>query len=358
MSKFSDLIQKKNEMLKVTMKVDPAACKNGEITHFKEYVGFVLAEKEFEKTYEKLLKQYTLQNEGFFDSVLGAIKAVGRKLKDDIVKPFKDSKYNPFVGYGDKPVDKTESGQIITVIESDWLDVNKKIYFVTSNYGIQGKTFEELNSEYSSSTTKKKEATKKETKENYTYSDLTNTLLEKINISPNPRLQTNVNQRATQQNAPKPTQQVPQLNYNQSQPKKSQKQQKAKKPVQSSKSTTVPNQKANQSQPPKEPNYVSIIRKGIAQTDLNNQISVRNMDKIYIPVIQKKIKEENAKRKEMREPELKVTSQDVWKSLVQKVENYFKASRDSANVEKKILWAYILAQPNRKINISVSSQSV
>jgi hypothetical protein len=144
MSKFSDLIQKKHEMLKVTMKVDPAACKNGEITHFQEYVGFVLAEKEFEKTYEKLLKQYTLQNEGFFDAVGGAIKAVGRKLKDDIASPFKDAKFNPFVGYGDKPVDKTESGQIISELESDWLDVNKPVTFTAAKYGLHSKTFQQL----------------------------------------------------------------------------------------------------------------------------------------------------------------------------------------------------------------------
>ena len=88
MSKFFDLIQKKHEMMKVTMKVDPAACKNGEITHFQEYVGFMLAEKEFEKTYEKLLKQYTLQNEGFFDAVGGALKAIGKRLYKDITEPF------------------------------------------------------------------------------------------------------------------------------------------------------------------------------------------------------------------------------------------------------------------------------
>jgi hypothetical protein len=144
MSKFSDLIQKKHEMLKVTMKVDPAACKNGEITHFQEYVGFVLAEKEFEKTYEKLLKKYTLQNEGFFDAVGGALRAVGRKLKDDIVSPFKDAKYNPFVGHGDKPVDKTESGQIISELESDWLDVNKPVTFTAAKYGLHSKTFQQL----------------------------------------------------------------------------------------------------------------------------------------------------------------------------------------------------------------------
>lgn len=132
MSKFSDLIQKKHEMLKVTMKVDPAACKNGEITHFKEYVGFVLAEKEFEKTYEKLLKQYSLQNEGFFDTVKNAGKAILNKLKDDIVNPFKDAKFNPFVGQDKKKkptkINKTDkkylfnSEQIIKRIEEKYLN--------------------------------------------------------------------------------------------------------------------------------------------------------------------------------------------------------------------------------------------
>lgn len=131
-------------MMKVTMKVDPAACKNGEITHFQEYVGFMLAEKEFEKTYEKLLKQYTLQNEGFFDAVKGATKAVVNRVVSDVTSPFKDAKYNPFVGHGQKPVDKTESGQIISEIESEWLDLNKPVEFTLTKYGPFTKTFQQL----------------------------------------------------------------------------------------------------------------------------------------------------------------------------------------------------------------------
>jgi hypothetical protein len=302
------------------MKVDPAACKNGEITHFKEYVGFVLAEKEFEKTYEKLLKQYTLTNEGLFDAVGGALRAVGRRLKDDIVSPFKDAKYNPFVGHGDKPVDKTESGQIITEIESDWLDVNKKLIFVTNKYGSHTKSFKDL-VDKDPDLNKFFNSLRKAVKENYSYNDLSNMLIEKINISPNPSRQ------------PKNTQTVPQQNAAQvTQAQKSQKKTKAK----------------SKQQIPQQPDYVSIIKGGINQTDLNRQIAVRNMQKVYLPIIEKKINEENDKRKEMREDELKVKSQDVWKTLVQKVETLFKASKDYRS-DEKILWAFILAQPNQKI---------
>jgi hypothetical protein len=149
MSKFSDLIQKKHEMLKVTMKVDPAACKNGEITHFQEYVGFVLAEKEFEKTYEKLLKKYTLQNEGFFDTAKGALKAIvnnpivnnpiTRRLASDIIDPFKSSKYNPFVGQdkeGEKEQkDSYNSNKIIKQIQDKYFTTNKPVRFNFSSIG-------------------------------------------------------------------------------------------------------------------------------------------------------------------------------------------------------------------------------
>jgi hypothetical protein len=133
MSKFSDLIQKKHEMMKVTMKVDPAACKNGEITHFQEYVGFVLAEKEFEKTYEKLLKKYSLQNEGFFDTVGGAIKAVAKRVVSDVTSPFKDPKFNPFVGQQkdeqEQQKNSYNSNKIIKQIQDKYFASNKSVQF-------------------------------------------------------------------------------------------------------------------------------------------------------------------------------------------------------------------------------------
>jgi hypothetical protein len=336
--------------MKVTMKVDPAACKNGEITHFKEYVGFVLAEKEFEKTYEKLLKQYTIQNEGFFDAVGGALRAVGRRLKDDIVSPFKDAKYNPFVGHGDKPVDTTESGQIINEIESEWLDVNKKIEFYTKEYGTHTKSFKDL-ADKDPELNNWLNSIRKAVKENYTYSDLADTLLEKINITTNPRSRTNVTQRAPQQNV----QQTPQLTAGRPQPRQPQPRpaQKTNRPSQNSRVAAKSKQKSKQQtqQPPEKTDYVSVIKGGINQTDLNRQIPVRNMQNVYLPMIEKKIKEENDKRKEMREDVLKVKSQDVWKTLVQKVETLFRASKNYSS-DEKITWAFMLAQPNQKIALT------
>ena len=161
MSKFSDLIQKKNEMLKVTMKVDPAACKNGEITHFKEYVGFVLAEKEFEKTYEKLLKQYTLQNEGFFDTAKGALKAIAKtavnnvvdpfknsikKIKKNPFKPFTSSEYNPFVGQTNNNNISPKNKDIIEQLEGRYLDSTKILRFVFTKIGSPSLTFKQFES--------------------------------------------------------------------------------------------------------------------------------------------------------------------------------------------------------------------
>jgi hypothetical protein len=278
MSKFSDLIQKKHEMMKVTMKVDPAACKNGEITHFKEYVGFVLAEKEFEKTYEKLLKKYTLQNEGFFDTVGGALRAVGRRLKDDIVSPFKDAKYNPFVGYGDKPIDKTESGQIISEIESDWLDVNKPVIFTAAKYGLHSRSFQQL-AERDSGLNKFLKQLRSSIKEDYTNSKFLNFIKE----------------------------------------------------------AAMSDEEITQ-----------FIKVGINQTDLNRQLPIRNMESVFIPQIEKKIQEENAKKEEVGEETINVKSKDVWKVLVQKVEALFKPSKSYIS-DEKVLWTFMLAQKSQKI---------
>jgi len=366
MSKFSDLIQKKHEMLKVTMKVDPAACKNGEITHFQEYVGFVLAEKEFEKTYEKLLKKYTLQNEGFFDTVKGAVKTMAkvvtpiinnpitRRLAKDITEPFTDPKYNPFVGHGAKPVDKTEAGQIISEIESEWLDINKIIIFDASKYGygIHKKSFKDLAAK-DPELNKWLNFIRKSVKEKYSYKDLTNTLLEKINITPNPRFQRNIPQRVPQIVPQKNTQQVPQLNSSKPQSKSPQKKKKISRISRyAPKIKKYINKKTNQQakKPIQKPiiDYVSVIKGGINQTDLNSQLPIRNMQNVYLPMIEKKIKEENAKRKEMREDNLKINSQDVWKTLVQKVETLFKASKTYTS-DEKITWTFMLAQPSKPI---------
>ena len=278
MSKFSDLIQKKHEMMKVTMKVDPAACKNGEITHFQEYVGFMLAEKEFEKTYEKLLKQYTLQNEGFFDAVKGAAKAVVNRVVSDVTSPFKDAKYNPFIGHGDKPVDKTESGQIISEIESDWLDVNKPVTFTAAKYGLFSKTFQQL-AERDAGLNKFLKQLRSSVKENYSNNKFLDIFYEAAMS---------------------------------------------------------------------DEEVTTFIKSGINQTDLNRQLPIRNMETTYIPQIEKKIQEENQKKQEVGEEQIKVKSKDVWKVLVQKVEALFRPSKSYLN-DEKILWTFMLAQKNQKI---------
>jgi len=136
MSNFSKLMDNKANLLQVRLKVDPAACKNGEITQFKEYVGVMLAEKRFDKSCEAILKKYGVYQEGIFDTIGANIKragqAVAAKLKDDVISPFKDPKFNPFVGQV-KAVDTSESGEIITMLEAEWLDVNKKINFLDEN---------------------------------------------------------------------------------------------------------------------------------------------------------------------------------------------------------------------------------
>lgn len=136
MSNFSKLMDNKANLLQVRLKVDPAACKNGEITQFKEYVGVMLAEKRFDKSCETILKKYGLYQEGIFDTIGANIKragqAVAAKVKSDITSPFKDPQFNPFVGQV-KAVDTSESGEIITMLEAEWLDVNKKINFLDEN---------------------------------------------------------------------------------------------------------------------------------------------------------------------------------------------------------------------------------
>lgn len=278
MSKFSDLIQKKHEMMKVTMKVDPAACKNGEITHFQEYVGFMLAEKEFEKTYEKLLKKYSLQNEGFFDAVKGAAKAVVNRVVSDVTSPFKDPKFNPFVGHGEKPVDKTESGQIISEIESDWLDVNKSVTFTAAKYGLFSKTFQQL-AERDAGLNKFLKQLRSSVKENYSNNKFLDIFYEAAMS---------------------------------------------------------------------DEEVTTFIKSGINQTDLNRQLPIRNMETTYIPQIEKKIQEENQKKQEVGEEQIKVKSKDVWKVLVQKVEALFRPSKSYLN-DEKILWTFMLAQKNQKI---------
>jgi hypothetical protein len=57
---------------------------------------------------------------------------VAAKLKDDVISPFKDPQFNPFVGQV-KAVDTSVSGEIITMLEAEWLDVNKKINFLDEN---------------------------------------------------------------------------------------------------------------------------------------------------------------------------------------------------------------------------------
>ena len=278
MSKFSDLIQKKHEMMKVTMKVDPAACKNGEITHFQEYVGFMLAEKEFEKTYEKLLKQYTLQNEGFFDAVKGAAKAVVNRVVSDVTSPFKDPNFNPFIGHGEKPVDKTESGQIISELESDWLDVNKPVTFTAAKYGLFSKTFQQL-AERDAGLNKFLKQLRSSVKENFSNNKFLDIFYEAAMS---------------------------------------------------------------------DEEVTTFIKSGINQTDLNRQLPIRNMETTYIPQIEKKIQEENQKKQEVGEEQIKVKAKDVWKVLVQKVEALFRPSKSYLN-DEKILWTLMLAQKNQKI---------
>lgn len=90
---------------------------------------------KFDKKYEKLMEQYSL-NEGVFSVVGNAIK---NTLKDAIVSPFKDTKFNPFAGKS-KPIDTSEAGIVISKIEEEWMDVNKKLNFLYKDEkGVQKK---------------------------------------------------------------------------------------------------------------------------------------------------------------------------------------------------------------------------
>ena len=101
MNRFSELIEQKSNLLKVKFKVDPAFCKNGEITQVKEYSGYVISERKFDKKCEELFNKYGVQKEG----------AVLNTLKKNITDPFKSSEFNPFVGNKSDEKDSTEKNK-------------------------------------------------------------------------------------------------------------------------------------------------------------------------------------------------------------------------------------------------------
>jgi hypothetical protein len=298
MSKFLELIESKSNLYRVRLKVDPALCVNGEIRKHQSYEGFILAEKDGKK-FQNLLAKYKVQNEGFFDTIGQNIKnaavAVGKKLKDDVVSPFKDPKYNPFISDKNK-VDTSESGELIKEIEKDWLDVKKRLNFtIGQKGGVQGvydRSFEELARESREleamyRNIKKAFITKNESYSNSTFLNLVNE--QSQNVDPEEQ----------------------------------------------------------------KKNITSLIEIAVTQTDLNKQLPIRNMSQKFIPMIQKIIEEENAKKRELRQDTIKVSAQDVWKTLVQKIEEAFKASRSNEYSDtNKVLWMYILAQPNQKIALT------
>lgn len=325
MSKFSDLIQKKHEMLKVTMKVDPAACKNGEITHFQEYVGFMLAEKEFEKTYEKLLKQYTLQNEGFFDAVKGAAKAVVNRVVSDVTSPFKDPKFNPFVGYGEKELPKSEADKIIDEILNNWLcdNTNKKLSFIDE----KGVTYKSIPlSRFPKQTCVQKTA-KVDTK-----------------------TQKQTSNQANQQSISSSTQATP------SQQQVRQPQQRSRQPQgspQVSTQTRQPRQQqvATSTSQSQEEAQSYDIGSLILFTDFNNQLNINSVKQYFIENGNRIIEERKKESIDYRKSPSKIKIDDVIKNLEYVVKNNLSRQQGSTSY-KKYTWVYMLAKDEQQLKVT------
>lgn len=94
-----------------------------------------------------------------------------------------------------------------------------------------------------------------------------------------------------------------------------------------------------------------ISRERLGLTDLNKQISIDNKKNEFIKKIQDKINETNKKNQEMKKPALETKAEDVWTVLSQKIQNDFKPTKASAT-DDKILWMYILSQPNQNIKLA------
>jgi len=331
MSKFSDLIQKKHEMMKVTMKVDPAACKNGEITHFKEYVGFVLAEKEFEKTYEKLLKKYTLQNEGFFDAVGGTLKAFGTRLYKDVTEPFKD----PFkVGQSVKELPKSEADSIINEILNNWLceNINKKISFVDQN----GKSYNTISlGQFPGQTCIQKTKVSDKTSETKTA-------------------------QKTPEGSATPQQTTQQQNQKQTSRAQQQKSQKSQQAQQSRQQTTQsaqqrpqqPKQQAQQTQQGQNTPESYDIGSLILYTDFNNQLNVASVKQYFTENATKIIEERKKESADYRKksPEIKIN--DVIKHLEYVVKNNLSRQQQSKQSPKKYTWVYMLAKDGQTLKVN------
>ena len=337
MSKFSDLIQKKHEMLKVTMKVDPAACKNGEITHFREYVGFVLAEKEFEKTYEKLLKKYTLQNEGFFDAVGGALRAVGRRLKDDIVKPFKDAKYNPFVGYGDKELPKTEADSIVNEILNNWLcdNINKKLSFIDD----KGNIYQSISlNQFPGQTCVPKE-TKVSQKEKTNKQNTSETEQKQSQQSKSTQVS---NTQETQQQS-RPQQQKTQKSGQQVQQTKQQTKQAS---IQQNKPQSSLDQQQTQVE---APSYG--IGSLILFTDFNNQLNINSIKSYFVENGNKIITERKKQSADYRKKPVEIKIDDVIKHLEYVAKNNL-SRKQGVRSNSKYTWIYMLAKDGQQLKVT------
>jgi hypothetical protein len=321
MSKFLELIESKSVLYRVRLKVDPALCVNGEIKKHESYEGFILSETEKGKRFAGLMSKYKIQNEGFFDTIGQNLKnaavAVGKKLKDDVVSPFSDPQYNPFAT-GKNAVDTTESGNVINEMKKEWLDINKKVTFTVGKRNIV-RSYRDLANEDRAVSAfyngfKKLLATRVESYNNSTFLNLVSEA-----APPAPPVPPAAGGAPPAAGTP-PT--PPPLN--------------------------TPQQNLS--------NRVAIknmLLRGLSLTDLNGQIQIRNMQQKYLPQIQKQLEDENNKKREMRQDTIKVSPNDVWKTLVQQVEETFKASRsnDALNQEK-LLWTFILAAPNQNVKLT------
>lgn len=324
MSKFLELIESKSVLYRVRLKVDPALCVNGEIKKHESYEGFILSETEKGKKFEGLLSKYKIQNEGIFDSIGQNLKnaavAVGKKLKDDVVSPFKDPKYNPFVSDKNK-VDTGESGEIIKEMEMDWLDVKKTISFTVGKLGVYNKSYEQIANE-----------------DRGTYAffnKFKRALVSNVESFGNSSFLNLVSEAAPAPAGGKGVQLNP-----------AQMQQHLQNKARNKSKQNAQNIRNNQFQE----SVVQQIKSGISQTDLNQQLAIRNMKEKFLPQIKAQIEKENGKKREIRQDTLKVSADDVWKTLVQKVEETMKAARSGGYVpEEKVLWTFILAQPNQRI---------
>ena len=97
----------------------------------------------------------------------------------------------------------------------------------------------------------------------------------------------------------------------------------------------------------------NILKDLLRYTDLNSQINVESKKNELLNLIKEKLKDENSERSQSRENKLEINPEEVYIKLKNKITEAFKPSRGDRyyDINNKLIWLYILADPNQNINL-------